>query len=87
MIITDKCKRERLLGFLSGALDVDECLEFMEHLENCPRCWEEVYNAEKNKHPHYYKKTSRQLKISERELKRIDTPSKKHDKEEAYQVA
>ena len=87
MIIADNCKRELLLGFLRGELDVDDCLEFLEHVEDCTRCWGEVYNAEKSKHPHYYKKSSRQVKITERELKRIDTPVRKQNDSEVYQVA
>ena len=87
MIVKESCKRDLLLGFLNGELDVDDCLEFLDHVESCTRCWEEVYNAEKSKHPHYYKKNSRQLKISERELKRIDTPVRKQSDGDVYQVA
>ena len=75
MIITDNCKRELLLGFLHGELDVDDCLEFLEHVENCTRCWGEVYNAEKNKHPHYYK-TKSQLKLSEKEIREFESKEK-----------
>lgn len=90
MILTDRCKREYVVGFLSNQLDVDEQLEFLDHIEECVQCWEEIYNARKNEHPHYYKRTGRQVKISESELKRIDTvqdSDEEETQEKTYQVA
>ncbi len=91
MILTDRCNRQHIAGFLSNQLNVDEQLEFLEHIETCVQCWEEIYNARKNEHPHFYKRTSRQVKISESELKRIDTLNQENEDDESqertYQVA
>ena len=46
-------------------------LIFFAHLDDCPECWDEVYNAVKAQHPHYYKTKSR-LKISDREIKQFE---------------
>lgn len=83
MISMDRCKREHIVGFLNNRLDVDEKLEFLGHVEECVQCWEEVYNARKNEHPHYYKRTSRQVKISDTELKRIDALDREADEKVA----
>ncbi len=79
----ERCKREQIVGFLTNRLDVDEKLEFLGHVEECVQCWEEVYNARKNEHPHYYKRTSRQVKISDTELKRIDALEQEADEKVA----
>ncbi len=83
MISMERCKREQIVGFLTNRLDVDEKLEFLGHVEECVQCWEEVYNARKNEHPHYYKRTSRQVKISDTELKRIDALEQEADEKVA----
>ncbi len=83
MISMDRCKREQIVGFLRNQLDVDEKLEFLGHVEACVQCWEEIYNARKNEHPHYYKRTSRQVKITDSELKRIDTLQQEADEKVA----
>ncbi len=87
MITTNNCNRPLLAGFLTNQLDIDERLELFAHLETCTRCWEEVYNARKAEHPHYYKRTARQVKISALELKRLDTPVREDEEQSEYQVA
>lgn len=77
-----KCNRDLLAGFLTNQLGIDDRLDFLAHLEDCPRCWDEIYNARKSEHPHFYKNGNRQVRINERELKRIDTVE-----EVEYQVA
>ena len=63
------CNREMLSGYLENRLDLEEQLDFLIHVDSCGHCWDEVYNATKARHPHYYKKsTSRQVKVSKREL-------------------
>jgi hypothetical protein len=37
-------------------------------VDGCAHCWDEVYNATKAQHPHFYKSTSRQVRLSRREL-------------------
>jgi len=62
------CKRELLSGYLENRLDLEDQLDFLTHVDSCAHCWDEVYNATKARHPHYYKNTSRQVKLSKREL-------------------
>ena len=69
------CPRELLTRFLSDKLDIDEPLDFFSHLEECPECWDEVYNAVRAQHPHYYK-TKSQLKVSEKEIKEFESKDK-----------
>ncbi len=66
------CDRGLLARFLSDELDVDEKLSFFSHLEDCPECWDEVYNAVRAQHPHYYK-TKSKLKVSEKEIKEFES--------------
>ncbi|MGH9339203.1 MAG: hypothetical protein ACRD1R_06360 [Acidobacteriota bacterium] len=66
------CNRRTLSHFLSDRLEIEDKLGFLFHLDHCSKCWDAVYNAVKATHPHYYKTTSRRLKISERELKKLD---------------
>ncbi len=66
------CDRGLLARFLSDKLDVDEKLSFFSHLEDCPECWDEVYNAVRAQHPHYYK-TKSKLKVSEKEIKEFES--------------
>jgi hypothetical protein len=88
VIYTENCNRKQLAGFLSDQLEVDERLEFLVHVETCSRCWDEIYNARKSEHPHYYKTTARQVKITDKELQRIDSPARQAEESEgAYQVA
>ncbi len=79
--MSETCNRKLLSGYLADQLDLEERLDFLFHLDSCPRCWEEVYSATKARHPHYYKNSSRQLKMSERELKRLERT------EEVFEVA
>ena len=62
------CNREMLSGYLENRLDLEEQLDFLIHVDSCGHCWDEVYNATKARHPHYYKSTSRQVKLSKHEL-------------------
>lgn len=56
------CDRRRLGAFLDKRLDEDRRLEFLLHLDDCPRCWEAVYAASKAEHPHYYKSRPKKAK-------------------------
>ena len=67
-----KCPRKLLAYYLSDKLDVDDQLTFFAHLDDCPDCWDEVYNAVKAQHPHYYKTKSR-LKIPTRKSSSSNT--------------
>jgi anti-sigma factor RsiW len=78
--MTTKCPRKLLAYYLSDKLDVDDQLIFFAHLDTCPECWDEVYNAVKAQHPHYYKTKSR-LKMSDKEIKQFE------HKERAIEVA
>ena len=84
-MIAASCDRETLIGFLTNRINIDERLDFLVHLESCTRCWEEIYNARKAEHPHYYKSNNRQVKVTDHDLKRFDSPAR--EEESNYQVA
>jgi hypothetical protein len=73
------CDRQALKKFLKKKLDEDGRLDFFYHLDECPTCWEEVYNAEKAKHPEYYKKTTKRSKVLEKELRRLERVADEQD--------
>ena len=88
MILTEICDRRVVARFLDNKLDLDQKLEFLKHLEDCKQCWGEVYKARKNEHPHYYKKTSRRLKVTEKELAKLNSVRvEENEKESSYQIA
>ncbi len=62
------CNRELLSGYLTNQLTLEDQLDFLTHVDSCSHCWDEVYNATKSKHPHYYKSNARQVKVSQKEL-------------------
>lgn len=70
--LTENCDRRRLAGYLSGQLDLDDRLAFLLHVEDCGRCWETVYHNVKAQHPHFYRQSPRGVKISSKELSRLD---------------
>jgi len=57
-----------LSGYLANRLTLEDQLDFLIHVDSCSHCWDEVYNATKSKHPHYYKTTARQVKVSKQEM-------------------
>lgn len=83
--MTKYCNRAWLARFQAEELELDDRLEFLYHLDECPRCWEAVYSATKAKHPHYYKISARKMKLSEKELRRIEAASR--SREEVFEVA
>lgn len=56
------CDKKLVAGFVADQLEDDDRLDFLFHLDECPDCWEEVYNATKAGHPHFYKKATRKKK-------------------------
>ena len=66
------CDRRTLVDFLKDGLEDDDRLEFLFHLDTCTGCWEEVYNAAKSTHPHFYKKPPKVSQLLEKELRRLD---------------
>ncbi len=82
--MTVYCDRKQRARYLAGDMELDERLEFLFHLDDCEHCWGAVYSATKDNHPHYYKTKGRKLKISERELQKLESPVKQ---EEALDVA
>jgi phosphosulfolactate phosphohydrolase-like enzyme len=66
--MTVSCNRQLLRGYLANQLELEDQLEFLFHVDGCAHCWDEVYNATKAQHPHFYKSTSRQVRLSRREL-------------------
>lgn len=89
MFLTDKCDRQALVGFITNQLDIDERLSFLLHVDGCSRCWDEIYNLRKAEHPHFYKNSSRQVKLSDTDLRRIDSVAHldEEETEEAFEVA
>ncbi|HLV00019.1 MAG TPA: zf-HC2 domain-containing protein [Acidobacteriota bacterium] len=79
------CDRRLLSDFLTERLEEEELLDFLFHLDECPRCWEEVYSAKKAAHPHYYKTKTKKTRISERELARLNRSNTPDD--EIFEVA
>lgn len=79
------CDRKIVRDFLAEQLQEDERLDFLFHLDNCPHCWEAVYNGTKAAHPHFYKRASGKAKLSEAELKKLGIES--DVKEEVFEVA
>ena len=77
-----KCHRETLVGFLQDRLEEDDRLDFLIHLDSCPRCWEVIYSARKAAHPHFY---TRPLKPSSfPELEALDTVRSDQDSEVVF---
>ncbi len=66
------CNKERTAQFMSGRIDLNDKLVFLFHLDECPSCWSEVYDAVKAHHAHYYKTSSRGVQLSDKELNRIE---------------
>lgn len=64
-VAIDLCSRRTLAAFNEGQLDADTKLEFLMHLDNCQRCWDEVYNLRKTKNAKFYKKSSAPRVIAE----------------------
>ncbi len=62
------CNRRLLKGFLSNQLDVDGKLSFLDHVEECNECWDEVYHSVKAQHPHYYKSPGRRVKVRHKDV-------------------
>ena len=73
------CNRQALVRFLNEQLEEDDILDFFYHLDDCPTCWEEVYNAEKGKHPEFYKKPSKRSKALEKELQKLEEVHEEQD--------
>lgn len=70
--MTDYCDRLWLARYLRSELELEEKLDYLYHLDVCPDCWEKVYSATKATHPHYYKMSARQIKVTERDLARME---------------
>ena len=89
MILTEICNRQTVVRFLCNELDLDEQLDFLDHIQECKLRWTEVYDARKNEHPHYYKKTTRRLKVTEKELAQFNgaASSEENENEEAISWA
>lgn len=79
------CDRKLVARFLKNQLEDEDRLDFLFHLDQCPSCWEEVYNATKALHPHYYKSSARKVKISEKELKKLSQEN--GEEEEMCEIA
>ena len=73
------CDRDSVRKFLSKQLEEDDKLDFLFHLDNCLSCWEEVYSAEKAKHPHYYKKAPKRSRMMDKELRGLEQVGKEED--------
>jgi hypothetical protein len=74
MKITDvtSCDRTVLAAFLKDELPEDDRLDFLFHLDTCTRCWEEIYNATKAEHPHFYKRPSRRTRTLDKQMQGVD---------------
>lgn len=79
------CSGKTVRSFLSEQLEEDDRLAFLFHLDECPNCWEAVYNGTKANHPHFYKQPPKKAKFSESELNKLEFG--KEEKEEVFEVA
>ena len=79
------CDRKTIRGFLTEQLQEDERLDFLFHLDECPNCWEAVYDGTKATHPHFYKQASKKSKFTDAELAKLAAGGEQ--KEEVFEVA
>ena len=82
MISTLTCNRSLLVNFLGNQLDLDDKLEFLDHVRECKKCWGEIYAARKNEHPHYYKTNKSPKKVSQKELDHLTGVPRPESEEE-----
>ncbi len=82
MTIIRTCDKEKLRGFLSNQLELDDRLEFLLHLDRCAACWNELYSATKAEHPHYYQTGSKRTKAVKKLLGSV-RPKRQVEEEEA----
>jgi hypothetical protein len=53
------CNEHQLEKFLNGGIrHTDSRLRFLLHLDECPRCWNAVFQATRAEHPHWYRRMS-----------------------------
>ena len=79
------CDRKIVRSFLTEQLQEDDRLDFLFHLDECPNCWEAVYNGTKATHPHFYKQPSKKSKFTDAEVRKL--AAGKEQKEEVFEVA
>ena len=87
MISKLKCDRSLLVNFLGNQLDLDDKLDFLDHVRECKKCCGEIYAARKNEHPHYYKANKRQVKVSQKELDHLTGVPRPENNEEEQVLA
>lgn len=73
------CSPKILTAFAESRLDADTKLEFLMHLDNCQRCWDEVYNLRKTKNAKFYKKPSAPRMVAEVEPEEASTEDEVFD--------
>lgn len=78
------CDRKVLRGFLTNKLEEDARLDFLFHLDECPSCWDTVYNATKAEHPHFYKRPVRKPAHLEPEIAEFE---KAEESDKVFEVA
>ena len=84
------CDRKMMLSFLRDQLEQDDRLVFLFHLDECPNCWDTVYNATKATHPHFYKRPPRKTtEFSEKEIRSLEgnTDRTEDETEKIFEVA
>lgn len=81
------CDRITLLRFLREQLEEDDRLDFLFHLDDCPNCWDAVYNATKAAHPHFYKRPPRKSsQFSDSEIRSLEGNAAKVGEEDTEEV-
>jgi len=73
------CDKKLVISFIADRLEDDDRLDFLFHLDECPDCWDEVYNATKAGHPHFYKKTPRKKAKKTRGVAKISAKGGKEE--------
>ena len=70
------CDKKLVGSFIADQLEDDDRLDFLFHLDECPDCWDEIYNATKANHPHFYKKATRKKAKKTRGVAKIAAGAK-----------
>ena len=81
------CNKTRIAQFLAGQIGLDDKLALLLHLDDWPRCWAEIYDGVKAQHLHYYKASARRMKLSQKELNRIQSNDRRWQGGLTFQTA
>lgn len=79
------CSRRKLIAFAEGRMELDEKLDILYHLDNCQKCWDDLYLVRKSKNGQLYSRKTRSY--SEADIKALEKESVTPDDEDALAEA